>query len=72
MLGAAVEFGYKQATGQRIYVGTASGVIDYSAIHRRLGIRGRPVSYTHLDVYKRQYQFHSDECERALRGGARS
>lgn len=34
MLGAAVEFGYKQATGQRIYVGTASGVIDYSAIHR--------------------------------------
>ena len=27
MLGAAVEFGYKQATGQRIYVGTASGVI---------------------------------------------
>lgn len=34
MLGAAVELGYKQATGQRIYVGTASGVIDYSAIHR--------------------------------------
>lgn len=34
MLGAAVEFGYKTATGQRIYVGTASGVIDYSAIHR--------------------------------------
>ncbi|WP_354832459.1 hypothetical protein ABGM91_11445 [Akkermansia muciniphila] len=34
MLGAAVEFAYKQATGQRIYVGTASGVIDYSAIHR--------------------------------------
>ena len=34
MLGAAVEFGYKQATGQRIYVGTVSGVIDYSAIHR--------------------------------------
>lgn len=34
MLGAAVEFGYKQATGQRIYVGTASGVIDYSAIYR--------------------------------------
>ena len=30
----AVEFGYKQATGQRIYVGTASGVIDYSAIRR--------------------------------------
>ena len=34
MLGAAVEFGYKQATGQRIYAGTASGVIDYSAIYR--------------------------------------
>lgn len=34
MLGAVVEFAYKQATGQRIYVGTASGVIDYSAIHR--------------------------------------
>ena len=34
MLGAVVEFGYKQATGQRIYAGTASGVIDYSAIYR--------------------------------------
>lgn len=34
MLGAAVEFGYKQATGQRIYAVTASGVIDYSAIYR--------------------------------------
>ena len=34
MLGAAVEFGYKQATGQRIYAGAASGVIDYSAIYR--------------------------------------